>query len=83
MHWLWEHEGSRVLMREVEAESKRVWKFIIDREIEAPERFRAIQSYRCTPRVLPAPCLSTHPNTGMCSPRIVMAVLGQWKCKYV
>ncbi len=34
-------------MAEVEAESARVWKFIIDREIEAPERFRAIQSYRC------------------------------------
>ncbi len=47
MHWLWEHEASDVLMAEVEAESARVWKFIIDREIEAPERFRAIQSYRC------------------------------------
>ena len=46
MHWLWEHEASAVLMAEVEAESGRVWKFIIDREIEAPERFRAIQSYR-------------------------------------
>jgi len=52
VHWLWEHEGSRVLMREVEAESKRVWKFIIDREIEAPERFRAIQSYRAAMAVL-------------------------------
>ncbi len=49
MHWLWEHEGSRVLMGEVEAENQRVWKFITEREIEAPERFRAIQSYRCAP----------------------------------
>ena len=34
-------------MEEVEAETAKVWKFIIDREIEAPERFRSIQSYRC------------------------------------
>jgi hypothetical protein len=47
VHWLWEHEASAVLMGEVEAETAKVWKFIIDREIEAPERFRAIQSYRC------------------------------------
>jgi hypothetical protein len=46
VHWLWEHEASRVLMEEVEAETAKVWKFIIDREIEAPERFRSIQSYR-------------------------------------
>ncbi len=32
---------------EVGAESKRVWRFIIEREIEAPDRFQAIQSYRC------------------------------------
>ena len=31
---------------EVSAESKRVWRFIIEREIEAPDRFQAIQSYR-------------------------------------
>lgn len=37
-------------MGEVEAENKRVWKFITEREIEAPERFRAIQSYRCARR---------------------------------
>lgn len=46
VHWLRENEGSTALMKEVEAEGKRVWKFVIDREIEAPERFRAIQSYR-------------------------------------
>lgn len=46
VHWLRENEGSTALMQEIEAEGKRVWKFVIDREIEAPERFRAIQSYR-------------------------------------
>ena len=29
-----------------------VWRFIVDREIEAPERFQAIQSYRATMAVL-------------------------------
>lgn len=29
-----------------------VWKFIMDREVEAPERFRAIQTYRATMAVL-------------------------------
>lgn len=29
-----------------------VWKFIMDREVEAPERFRAIQTYRATVAVL-------------------------------
>ena len=31
---------------QIKSESKKVWKFIIDREIEAPARFQAIQSYR-------------------------------------
>ena len=35
------------VQKEVAEESKRVWKFIIDREIEAPDRFQAIQTYRC------------------------------------
>ena len=29
-----------------------VWQFIMDREVEAPERFRAIQTYRATMAVL-------------------------------
>ena len=29
-----------------------VWKFILDREVEAPERFQAIQTYRATTAVL-------------------------------
>lgn len=32
--------------QEVAEESKRVWQFIIEREIEAPDRFQAIQTYR-------------------------------------
>jgi hypothetical protein len=38
--------ANRLLQEEVSAESKRVWRFIIEREIEAPDRFQAIQSYR-------------------------------------
>ena len=29
-----------------------VWRFILEREVEAPERFQAIQSYRATMAVL-------------------------------
>ena len=47
VHWLAEHAAARALRDEVEAGSDRVWNFIIEREIEAPDRFRAIQSYRC------------------------------------
>lgn len=36
-----------VQLLQIQEESKKVWKFIIDREIEAPARFQAIQSYRC------------------------------------
>jgi len=25
-----------------------VWKFIVEREIEAPDRFQSIQTYRCS-----------------------------------
>ena len=28
------------------------WKFILDREVEAPERFQSIQTYRATTAVL-------------------------------
>ena len=47
MHWLSEHAAANLLLDEVESESDRVWNFIIAREIETPDRFRAIQSYRC------------------------------------
>lgn len=32
--------------------SSQVWRFILEREVEAPERFQAIQSYRATMAVL-------------------------------
>ena len=35
-----------VTQQELAEESKRVWKFIIEREIEAPDRFQSIQTYR-------------------------------------
>ena len=47
VHWLSEHAAATALLDEVERESDRVWNFIIAREIETPDRFRAIQSYRC------------------------------------
>ena len=40
---------------QIKSQSKKVWKFIIDREIEAPARFQAIQSYRCAPKHLSPP----------------------------
>ena len=37
---------------EVQREVASVWRFLIDREIEAPERYSAIQSYRAAMAVL-------------------------------
>ena len=34
------------------SESKKVWKFIIEREIEAPARFQAIQTHRAVMAIL-------------------------------
>ena len=39
-------------MRELMEESGKVWQFIMEREIESPERFQAIQSYRAAMAVL-------------------------------
>ncbi len=36
----------------MKAESKKVWKFIIEREIEAPARFQAIQTHRAAMAIL-------------------------------
>ena len=33
-------------------QSNQVWKFVIDREVEAPARFQAIQTYRATMAIL-------------------------------
>ena len=46
MLWLSEHTSAGAMLEEVDLEAERVWNFIIEREIEAPDRFRAIQSYR-------------------------------------
>jgi hypothetical protein len=37
---------------QVKSESKKVWKFIIEREIEAPARFQAIQTHRAAMAIL-------------------------------
>ncbi len=40
------------LFMQVKLESKKVWKFIIEREIEAPARFQAIQTHRAVMAIL-------------------------------
>ncbi|PRW44236.1 Sodium hydrogen exchanger 7 [Chlorella sorokiniana] len=50
--WLRESEKAGRLQAEIGAECGRVQRFIIDREIEAPERFQAIQSYRAAMAIL-------------------------------
>ncbi len=40
------------VLPQVKAESKKVWKFIIEREIEAPARFQAIQTHRAAMAIL-------------------------------
>ncbi|KAK9819620.1 hypothetical protein WJX72_000338 [[Myrmecia] bisecta] len=52
MQMLRSNPAARQLLAEVQDEIAKVWRFIIDREIEAPERFQAIQSYRATMAVL-------------------------------
>ena len=37
---------------QVKAESSKVWKFIMEREIEAPARFQAIQTHRATMAII-------------------------------
>ena len=51
LRWLQGHRPGSGLV----AESARVWRFILALEVEAPDRFRAIQSYRC--RCGPVPLL--------------------------
>ena len=46
-------ESNSVLFQEITSvHMGQVWNFIIEREVEAPERFQAIQSYRATMAVL-------------------------------
>ena len=44
--------GFDICMRSQERTRAQVWRFILEREVEAPERFQAIQSYRATMAVL-------------------------------
>lgn len=66
-----EHSSAGVMLEEVELETERVWNFVIEREIEAPDRFRAIQSYRYAAYLL-----------GIL-PRLNADVLGTPKCAEV
>lgn len=49
IQWL-EYSGpaGKKLLKEVKDEADKVWEFIVDRRIESPEGFNAIQTYRCT-----------------------------------
>lgn len=52
--WLAENgtpEGA-ALEKEIAGETSKAWQFVIDREVEAPERFQAIQSYRAAMAVM-------------------------------
>ena len=44
--WLVNPETAQDMTREIEEELHAVWSFILDREIESPERFDAIQTFR-------------------------------------
>lgn len=40
------------LLGEITAETAAVWQWLMDREVEAPERYSAVQSYRAAMAVL-------------------------------
>lgn len=40
------------LLDEIMAETAAVWQWLMDREVEAPERYSAVQSYRAAMAVL-------------------------------
>ncbi|KAK9840543.1 hypothetical protein WJX81_000451 [Elliptochloris bilobata] len=50
--WLLEASESGPLQEEVKRQSAEVWQFILDREIEAPARFQAIQTQRAAAAIL-------------------------------
>jgi hypothetical protein len=47
-----ENDAWAALLAEISAEAGQVAQFLIDREIEAPERYSAVQSYRVAMAVL-------------------------------
>ncbi|GAB4813268.1 hypothetical protein N2152v2_000314 [Parachlorella kessleri] len=52
IQWMKSTDDAWPLQAEVDAEVDAAYKFIIDREIEAPDRFQAIQSYRAAMALL-------------------------------
>ena len=40
------------LVEEIQEEASAAWQFLIDREVEAPDRYSAVQSYRAAMAVL-------------------------------
>lgn len=59
-----EGEVWSALLSEIQCESAQVAKFLIDREIEAPERYSAVQSYRVAMAVLRQQRLYVEVRTG-------------------
>ncbi|DBA74298.1 TPA: Son of sevenless 1, variant 2 [Trebouxia sp. C0004] len=52
VQWLQRHRPSHQLLTEVHEQSQKAWAFIIAREVEAPQRFQAIQSHRAAQAIL-------------------------------
>eukprot|EP00882_Tetradesmus_deserticola_P034034 GHRQ01038931.1.p1 GENE.GHRQ01038931.1~~GHRQ01038931.1.p1 ORF type:complete len:508 (+),score=242.21 GHRQ01038931.1:112-1524(+) len=52
VEWLQDNDVWAVLIWEIQAETSAVAQFLIDREVEAPERYSAVQSYRVAMAVL-------------------------------
>lgn len=50
--WLVNAEASQSLAAEIREQARLVWIFIMDREVESPERFEAIQTFRAKRAVL-------------------------------
>lgn len=63
---LQEGEVWAAIVSEIQCESAQVAKFLIDREIEAPERYSAVQSYRVAMAVLRQQRLFVEVSTGEC-----------------
>jgi len=49
---IWLVTTASKVVSEIEDEMDKVWQFIVDREVEAPERFKLVQSYRATIAIL-------------------------------
>jgi hypothetical protein len=72
---LQEGEVWAVLMGDLQAETSAVAQFLIDREIEAPERYSAVQSYRVAMAVLRQQRLFVEVRAWLCVLLFVFLVL--------